>query len=201
MLLTAHIQEPGYHSCLANDMIRQAMISRIVLWASIFSLSQLGLRSLLFIQSPHFDTLHLYGIIIDFFGQFLLALLPALLLFSRKFHYPLISWFFVIILSLINTMSAHYEVVFGRLPSSSLLYYLDQIPVLSASIFSNVPIGALLLEVVLSILPLVAATIILYRKSYSINRLLITSVLIVAPLVPGKSNRPRSLRVCRSPRM
>ena len=64
-------------------------------------------------------------------------------------------WLLVGLIVFINAICFHYEAVFGRLPGIQLLFYLDQLSELSASLRSNIPPGLIATEVVVVVAVLV----------------------------------------------
>ena len=124
-------------------------VTTICLWAVLWGVGIGLLKLIVFLfHGFHLSPAYLTGSVASFFGNIFWGILIGFLLFSKS---RLIQYFgyavaFVIVIFYISCF--HYELFFGTLPGSDLLYYLKELSYLAPSLKSNAPLGFLLFEVV-----------------------------------------------------
>ena len=131
-------------------------ISRILLFSFAYAFS---------INAVKLGILHIYSnmpvyaeILIEFahdftFGIFIYA--STLLIHRQRFRYVVLG-LLTFIAIVIEYLAFHYQLVFRRLPSADILFYITELDQLSSSLSTNLPLTMLLVELLLTIALLLA---------------------------------------------
>jgi len=117
---------------------------------SIFLATALAfLRNILILwQSPYWSLEYTLGTLTSIPENALLLFAPILLINLKQKALNIVGIIILVIMLLFHQISIHYEIVFGRLPGVSILYYLNELQHLTPSINSNLPLWLFFTEAV-----------------------------------------------------